>query len=284
MINFLIFSGFFLAISGSAICLSILMLLNLPIELNFLIIPFLIIFSSYHINRKAELEEDLKGHKERTLFLRYNSFLDIFAILSYVAVIIIVFARNIESGVLVLIPPIIVFLYSVISFPTFLQKKLNIKRLKEIPLVKNLSVGLTWAVGTFLAGTYYNIGIPQSLIILAGFVYLRHMINTVTFDIRDVGADRVNGVTTLPVLLGVDKTVNGLHFLNAFSSVYILFFVFTNFLPVQSIALSLFGIYGFYFLEKARKKQNLFFLCDVIIDGEYLLWPFAIFFFFLLFP
>ena len=49
------------------------------------------------------------------------------------------------------------------------------------------------------------------------FIFLRGIINVTFFDIKDIESDGARGLKTLPVMLGRERTLKFLHWLNIFA-------------------------------------------------------------------
>ena len=144
---------------------------------------------------------------------------------------------------------------------------------KKVSGFKNLYVAFMWALAPqIVIGIYYNI-FNKIIIILFLFIFLRWIVNTTFFDLKDIKTDQNEGLKTLPITLGQEKTLYFLHFINFISFIPILFGVFKNILPFYSISLLIFFFYSFYYLKAAEKeKSDIHFLSYIMTDGEYLLW------------
>lgn len=93
-------------------------------------------------------------------------------------------------------------------------------RLKNIFFIKNLLIGLVW-------GSLVLIGskdIYQTSVFLL-FIYCSSQvfIGGVIRDIPDLKVDKVNGVNSLPVVLGVSTTIKAMHLINLLSLVFCFF-------------------------------------------------------------
>lgn len=270
LIHYFIRSGWVLALSSSAMVAAYSILFNVPQNIFLLMIPFFLTFSAYHINRKAELHEDELTHSKRTEFIRKNQWLDILAVVFYLLALALALLRNIESFVLVLITPILVAIYTFRTFSRF-------KRLKEVTIGKNAIVALGWTVFVFLTATYHSLSFDMAVYSIAIFVFFRLFINTIVFDMRDEKADSLFGIPTIPVTIGKQKTTYFLLVMNALGAIFLAYAVFVGWLPFYAHALNLVTIYGYYFIMKANDERiDQESLCDVVVDGEYILWPFLL--------
>ena len=81
------------------------------------------------------------------------------------------------------------------------------RRLKEIPLVKNVLVAGAWALTLSLLPVYIDSHTPSFGTFITGLFFLHCVfIGSVLPDIRDREGDAIAGITTLPVLIGIRLT------------------------------------------------------------------------------
>ena len=109
---------------------------------------FLVTFSIYNINRKTDEKEDSINHSKRYAFTKkYDTFLFTSALLAYILALTLASFQGIKAALVTAIPLLSGTLYSIIWIP----KEFKYRRLKEIPVVKNLMVAIAWALTpTFL--------------------------------------------------------------------------------------------------------------------------------------
>lgn len=85
-------------------------------------------------------------------------------------------------------------------------------RLKDLPLAKNVSIGVAWAGAAFL-GPVLDLGAPPDSpgrVALLGVGYgLMIGVNSLFCDVRDEPGDRAGGVQTLPVKYGAKRCFRG---------------------------------------------------------------------------
>lgn len=250
--------------------------MNLPMLTLAAIVAFMV-FSAYHLNRKAELEADSISHPQRSRLIAENKILDGVAI----ALLLLLFPIAYFSSkmpahtlLILLIVPVAVALYSVPWVPRSLRRYIYFKRLKELSVFKNLIVAVVWGMIALLVTTYYGLTVTFLTLFVFLIIFFRLLINTITFDIGDLKADKVYRVRTIPVVLGVGKTKLLLYSINTVFGLFMVFSAWLGYLPPYAVFLSLVTLYGYYFIYKAgaRSKTNHF-LYDVIIDGEAIFWP-----------
>jgi 4-hydroxy-3-methylbut-2-enyl diphosphate reductase len=99
-------------------------------------------------------------------------------------------------------------LYSIRIVPAVWQHFSGLKKIKDIPASKSLSVALGWGGVTTLIpalgeGSWSDPAVPIIFFILCGLVYIRSGL----FDILDMQGDLIVGKETLPILIGETRTI-----------------------------------------------------------------------------
>jgi len=104
------------------------------------------------------------------------------------------------------------------------------------------------------------------------FLFMRSLGNVVFFDLKDVPSDRAEGLATLPVLLGRERTFALLHILNVVSFLPLAAGALAGMLPPYALTLVAIGFFTFYYLGQARGRPHDY-LSYLPADAETLLWP-----------
>ena len=235
-----------------------------------LLIIFLITFSIYNFNRKTDLREDKINHPERVNFIKkHEKILFILSVLSYAAALSLSLLRNIETFIVSILPLIIMSLYSISWAPQNVRKKLKFSRLKEIPIIKNIVVSVTWAAMVFVLIFYLSLPVTIAVWVTFFLLFLRIFINTVMFDVRDTLGDRIFNIKTLPVTFGINKTKYILYGINILIILFLLVAALLNLAsPLALHLVNLSNLYSFWYISRIDKNDKKF-LADVIVDGEY---------------
>jgi 4-hydroxybenzoate polyprenyltransferase len=213
------------------------------------------------------MKEDVINNPERASIIRkIEPFLKFFVTISFMLSLILGFQENIMTLIILIFPLFIGVLYSV-------KLSRNIPRLKDITGVKNISIGLSWAVVAAFLPVIYLKEIKKELIILVfGFVFLKFFINSVLFDVRDIEGDRMNGIRTLPVFLGRNKTKDLLLFLNTILVFWLIFSYFQGFFHQYLFVLIFAILYGYwYILHFCREGIKIGKSLDLLVDGEFII-------------
>src|SRR5690606_17159242 len=120
-------------------------------------------------------------------------------------------------------------------------------------------VAFLWSLLGLLVPLYYNLN-PTSLfsISIVLFIFIRWVLNTTYFDIKDIDNDKLNNLKTLPVWIGLKNTLYFLHFINILSAILLTLLLSNGVFPMFSVTLVTFTIYSFCYLivtEHLTKRQ-----------------------------
>ena len=151
----------------------------------------LMTWAIYTADKLSSSSEDAINSPERAKLLdgRERSLKIACFLAAFLSVILVASAR-IAALPFLLITPLAALLY-VARIPGF-------PRIKDIPLAKNLIVGVSWGAGV--------VGVNGWSWPVFAFMFSSVFINSVICDIRDIEGDRLNKVRTIPVLLGTQRT------------------------------------------------------------------------------
>jgi len=148
---------------------------------------------------------------------------------------------------------------------------------KKIIAFKSFYVSFFWASLSLLFILYYALPINLAVISLFAFIFMRLLVNTIFFDIKDIESDQRRGLKTLPICLGRDGVIAFIWVINLLSFAPILLCVYTGVLPVDSLVLLLFFFYSGHYLHLAQgKRADIQQLSYILVDGEYILWPISL--------
>jgi 4-hydroxybenzoate polyprenyltransferase len=272
--SYFVNAGGILAASASGMALTTEILLNIPISLPLILAIFLFTLFSYHIDHKTGAKDDIITNPERAKSLMGNNSLDyVITFGFFLSIVLAAYFGNLYSVILILIFPIAVFLYSVEWIPKRLSKFIGFSKVKQILFLKNIFVAIFWSLIAVLTAIFHNYPINNTVVAISGLIFLRFLINTIAFDVKDIFTDRLHQINTLPVMIGVKGTQYLLHTLNLIAFGYLLFFVFLGVFPKAALLLNLIAVYAFYFITKlSNTKINQTFLYDIVIDGEFIVW------------
>ncbi len=272
----MVLGGHLLALGTASIAASSAILLGGSPGLDLLLMAYLFTLGAYTMNRSAEMDRDVLSNPSRTHYLwGRRRYLPAIAVSCFALGYLLAALRNLTFFTALLIPLLLSITYSAGSKK--LIPLLGVKTLKEKPIVKNITISLGWSLIPVLVGLYYQ-EISFELYLFAVFIFLRLMVNTIFFDIRDLEGDSAAGVKTMPTIYGRKRSLAVITLIDILSAAYIVSALILKLLPAYSIMVIAFPIYSISYRWLAqRPNANINLLCDVVADGEYLLWGPVIF-------
>jgi (E)-4-hydroxy-3-methyl-but-2-enyl pyrophosphate reductase len=149
-------------------------------------------------------------------------------------------------------------LYSYQIVPAVWQRFMHMKKIKDIPASKSLSVALGWGGVTTLIpamGEHQTLSptLAATFLIICAFVYIRSGL----FDILDIQGDMIVGKETLPILIGEEKTTRFLKALSLGTMGLLLVGTILHLFPFWSLWLLVSLAYQFFLLIIYEKKWIL---------------------------
>lgn len=267
----LVYGGHMLAIGTSSIAASCAILLGRSPTFLLLLMAYLFSYGAYMLNRGSEVTQDSVSNPGRTNYLLARSkYLTIISAVCFGIGYVIAFFTNLVFFFALIVPLALALIYSIGSKK--LTGFIGAKRLKDKLLVKNLAISFGWSLIPALVGLYYK-SLPILLLSLGPFIFFRLMSNTIFFDVRDIKADGAYGVRTVPVVYGKERAYSIMNLFDGLSALYILALVAVGFFPLYTLIAIILPMYSIaYRIASSRPDSNMSFLCDVVADGEYLLW------------
>lgn len=223
-------------------------------------IVFLISYSVYSLDKIADLDKDVLNMPQRRSFIYGRRRLVLSTSLAaYFLAALMTLQRTPAALPIVMIPIIANAFYGMKLLP-------GVPRLKDIPIMKNGVVAVTWAMITTLmpalSGGYMG---AVNIAVVSYFMFVKTFVDTVLYDMRDVEGDRLNGVRTIPVILGRRRTTA---VLLAFNSTLLLTLLFMH--EYVRLFAALLIIYGYGYIIYFREEINPISL-DVLVEGEWML-------------
>lgn len=266
--EFFLYSSLFLGCAATGMTYVSCFIQGLPFSTATGAVLFMVVFSVYNLNRKTDEAEDAINHASRFSFTRrFEKPLIFAAVMAYISAVIIAFLISPAASVVTMIPLISGILYSLPLLP----RSYVHRRLKEIPVMKNLIVSFAWGISFALIPALMS-GEPAgpATIIVFAFIFCWTFIGSVLPDIRDRAGDAATGVTTIPVLIGVQYS-RILLTVFCLVSGCIIIVAGVPFLPAAALAVIISSlVYSqgcIIFIEQTHDNDLL---CDVISDGQFL--------------
>jgi len=265
-----IYGGYWSSLAIPSIIFVSSVVLKIPLTWDCLLISYLGYHALRMYNRYREFKADVITNPERSAYLRrYYRFLPIMIVsFSITTIFLFIFFSRIDGLAMALLMAVFGFLYT-----DFFKKRI------KVPGFKAIYVAFWWSLLPLFVSIYYNnFPINSATIFFMSFIFSRLLINVVFFDIKDVEADRKEGVITIPVAYGIPKTLKILWFLNVLSLLLIALGILLHLFDLWNLMFFFLLPYTYYFLKKGyeKTKEDLF-LYYVVVDGEQIfLWPLLI--------
>ncbi len=230
-------------------------------------IVFLISFSVYSLDKIADLDKDVVNMPQRRSFLYGRKRLVLSSSLAaYLLAVLLTLLSTPIALPIVLIPIIANAFYSTKLLP-------GVPRLKDIPVMKNVVVASTWAlITTLMPALSAGCPVAFNIAIVGYFMFVKTFVDTVLYDMRDVEGDKLNGVRTIPVMLGIRKTTALLLVVSG-TLIFILPFMHGDIRLFAAILIAYGYAYIFYFMNNIN-----YHVLDFLVEGE---WMLATLFFFI---
>ncbi len=173
-----------------------------------LIFSYVIIsFSIYLLNRYTDDEDSINCPEQRMYFQRKKSLSAIPIAMIFISFVLLVSFSLLTIWHIVLIVCGVV--YSVAMVPWLKNNKLVFLRLKDVVILKNISVSLLWGITPFAIAASTETTIHPSTLDLVVVIFafcLTTFINTTSCDVRDIEGDQIAGVRTIAAILGRNMT------------------------------------------------------------------------------
>lgn len=245
-------------------------------------IPFLVAFSIYNLNRKTDEDEDAVNRQDRFAFTkRFEAPLYYGAILSLVIALVLSVSYGIPSLLATAAPFLLGILYSFRLLP----EQAGYRRLKEIPAVKNIVVGLAWATLLSFLPVFLLNGTPDSRTAITFILFFMWgFMASLIPDVRDRVGDAQAGVRTIPVIVGEARTKTLLCLVLLGLGIPIVVYSIRFLPPFTTGLLIAANLYSLGCAHLLDRKEIRDILADAVSDGMYICFAIAIIFITRLYP
>jgi 4-hydroxybenzoate polyprenyltransferase len=266
--EFLLYSSLFLGLAAVGMAYTSCFIQGISWTGHIAVVMFLIVFSVYNLNRKTDEAEDALNHERRfRITKKFERHFFIAALGAYLTALTIAAFYGIAAFCVVSIPFISGIFYSVPVLP----KWCGYRRLKEIPVMKNIVVSMSWALAFSLVPVYLNASAPDAAtLVVFLFIFCWTFVASVLPDIRDRAGDSATGVATIPVLVGVAKSRSILTIINISAGAIILMLG-SPVIPILASAIIVISlVYSQACIISIDRTTKNDLLCDIISDGQFL--------------
>ena len=266
-------SYLYIGAGSAALTYSALLLLRIPVEWNFLLIPFFYVVSMHLLNRFTDRQAArINDPRRMRLLEKFQGLFVPAAVLSGSASLALAVSLGTAPFVLALVSLAAGVSYNFRLLPGWLARRVGFKRVKEIPASKDIFLALAWATVSVLIPVTAWGDVPwgpAARVFLLAFLLV--FIRSIVYDVKDLEGDRIVGKETLPLLLG-RKGTDALLFLSAGLLVLLVFLSLLSpysgrpwyLLPLAAYVLA----YLVLFRRRLLPKGLLF---EVAVDAQFLL-------------
>ena len=217
------------------------------------------ILAMHNLNRFTELRaKKISDPVKAYFFQRHRGVLFFFSSLALLLALVLGYSLGPGHFWLLFAMSVMGTLYSVHFIPRVLKPVLKVGKLQEIPGSKTLFVSIAWAIITVLfpvlqgAGTLPGAEVGLVFFFALSFAYVRCSL----LDVFDMQGDSIVGRETLPVVLGVKKTLNILYGVLAVMLLLPAVLSYTGTMPPVCLLL-LPGVLSFFLLALLYEKKIL---------------------------
>ncbi|KIX13217.1 4-hydroxy-3-methylbut-2-enyl diphosphate reductase [Dethiosulfatarculus sandiegensis] len=206
--RFLVAGQVLVGVGAASMAVAASLLQNLPLNGSLIMAAAFYIFAMHILNQFLDKEAGQYNEPARAHFLNQFSWLLIGSgIFAGLCALIICATLGILPFALVTVMSGLGLLYSVPVVPKFLQKKLGIERLKDIPGSKTISASLAWAtMSALIPAATLGMSDPANTALAFFFTLCLVLVRSAIFDILDVQGDLIVGSETIPIMLGEKRT------------------------------------------------------------------------------
>jgi 4-hydroxybenzoate polyprenyltransferase len=272
--NELVYGGHLLSLGTASITATASVILGRSPPVDLLVIAYLFSHAAYTLNRASEVDQDTISHPERTAFVNerrrvLRSIVPVYFLVGFALALM----RNLFFFLVLLIPLALSGLYSIGS--ERFVKLAGARRFKEKLVVKNVTVAGAWSLIPLIVCLYFP-QVSLAPLLIAPFIFLRILSNTVFFDIRDMSADISFGTRTIPSMYGLRTASIFMQATDITAFCYLAIVTFYGLVPFFALTLAVFPIYSFLYRYLSRFVDKDV-IRDLIADGEFALWAPAIY-------
>lgn len=205
-INFLLYSNLFIAACAVAMTLQTFYILDIswktsPELLGLVFFSTQIIYALHRLISLSKIDKSLNVNRFE-IIKSYQSHIQIYTVISFLGAGICFLFLNKTTQFALVLPAFLSLGYVI---PFLGKRKL---RLRDINFIKIFLIAIVWAYVTVLL-PLLELGLEwkdmYNVMILERIIFI--FVITLPFDMRDWEIDKLNGVRTIPAVLGIQKTV-----------------------------------------------------------------------------
>jgi 4-hydroxybenzoate polyprenyltransferase len=254
------YTGILIALSSTSSVSVFSWFLYQSIKTDLVMVIFLITVGNYCLDRLVGAEKDKTDHPDRSkFFLDHRTPFKLITPLILAFGILIAFFHSLTLGILVLLTPVIVLLYSHDS-------KTVKTSLKRIPYIKDMVIAGGWTALLLVVIVYNDLALTLVPIFVGIGIFGKFYVMAVLYDFKDIKSDQKNDIRTLPNSIGEQSTKYLLNMINIISTLWLIALVYYGiiseigylFIPACFYQTLLIG-----FVNKNAEDWVYYILCDL---------------------
>lgn len=270
--NEFIYSGHLQSLGSVAIVFLSATLLKIKITWDCLVIVYLTFYLIYLYNRLKEINVDYLTNPERTRHLK--TYIRQIPIIIYLLIPIIIAGLIYFSNVFALIFTLLLLMLGFLYTISFKKTTGKIVALKDLYVATVFSLLAIFPV-IYYSYTLKNSSVVSILITFMVFIYFKVLMMQLFLDLKDLESDKLQGLLTIPVMLGREKTTNILKIANILVTaiIPIFFSIYLDIFPKSMLFILLIIPFNLYCLYLAQKQKYIGYILE---SAELILWPFLV--------
>lgn len=217
-------TGFIIALSTSSSIIVFSTIFQCLPDIQLVGIVFTITMGCYTLDRLIEAIKNPNRRTRNNINVQSQYLIILFIIVLLIVGILLAFSKSMFFGILILIAPVIVFIYS--GGP-----KNIVIPIKNLLYLKDIIIALGWTALILIVLIYYNLPLTFIVVLFSIAIFGKFYVMAALYDFKDVESDLRNDIHTLPNTLGEAKTKKILHLINSLATVWILILIYFEFIP-----------------------------------------------------
>ncbi|MDS0297746.1 UbiA family prenyltransferase [Halogeometricum sp. S1BR25-6] len=251
----LVYSSLYLVVIAMVEVLTVMMALSLPLSPAPLVVG-LVTFAVYVGDRVADADTDELSNPEQSAFMRRHAkTLSTLSAAAYGLALAISIVGGPLALAITLLPGAFWVLYASDWLPS---AGAHFKRLKDVLVVNSAVVAGAWAIAVlFLPLAFADAAFTPTAAVVLTYFFVDTFVNTEIPNVGDREADAAIGVSTLPVVFGVDRTRRILYGIDAFLVAFVSWAFLDGLLSAALTAGILVGLaYAFVLASFVGRSEN----------------------------
>ena len=270
----LIYSQVFLALGAAALTFTACRLIGFEPNFYNSLLAFFYVLAMHVLNKQLSLPKDRSlCYGALKFFARYQPVLIGMGVAGLCLSLLLSFALSISVFGLMLISVGLGIIYSLAIIPRGWFAGLRYRRLMDIPGSKDLFMAGAWTVVVVLV-PFIEEGqlVWPPMFFTAAFVFLLVLMRSIVFDNRDIEGDITLGKETLPIILGIRRTMVLLQVFIAVLALALVIGCALGHLPLTSLYLLVVVVYAA-IGSLVRFRQEFYHspYYDALIDSQFIL-------------